>query len=251
MNQSYLNCINSFDLQLHFMIIETVNNWASWLQCYLTGSVSRYEYLCISMLVVGVRTFLTFLETVYRTAAPLPPLRTVYAHRSCCFVASLPAFKIWAYLTQNLMWGGGGESKGGREFYVPQNANCALCDRGWSQVGGGRFCHCLRYNNFLGPGKVSCLVHAASGGYLQHFCGTWLHAGRLWQLWQPFGGQNQTSLEQESVNCSYWLCVLCIELGSTTVGESRRGKQLAVSLDDCKQLCDGLKVGLGGEVIGR
>lgn len=146
---------------------------------------------------------------------------------------------------------GEGESKGGREFYVPQNANCALCERGWRHFGEGRFCHCLRYNNFLGPGKVSCLVHAASGGYLQHFCGTWLHAGRLWQLWQPFGGQNQTSLEQENVNCSYWLCVLCIELGSTTVGESRRGKQLAVSLDDCKQLCDGLKVGLGGEVIGR
>lgn len=105
MNQSYLNCISLFNLQLH-LIIETVNNWASWLQCYLTGSVSRYEYLCISMLAVGLRTFLTFLETVYRTAAPLPPLRTVYAHRSCCFVASLPAFKIWAYLTQNLMWAG-------------------------------------------------------------------------------------------------------------------------------------------------
>lgn len=46
----------------------------------------------------------------------------------------------------------------------------------------GRLCHCLHYNNFSGLGKVAGLVacfvvHAASGAYLQHFCGTWLHAG--------------------------------------------------------------------------
>lgn len=122
-------------------------------------------------------------------------------------------------------------------------------ESGWKWKEGSVIVYAI--TTFRFRGKVACLVasfvvHAASSGaYLQHFCGTWLHAGGgIAAMATDFGRQNSNKSKPNTVslvkvNCSHWLWVLCIELGSTMPagrGKPHRGKRTA-SLDDCKQLC--------------